>query len=72
MAEPTSPREHNAGAEKTFAPKHKVDLLPPKDDPITYEELAQCDGMGQRPYQAKQGTLTDRRHEPRQADPCRN
>lgn len=44
MTEPTSPREHNAGAEKTFAPKTKVELQEPKDDPITYEELAQCDG----------------------------
>lgn len=45
MSDPTSPREHNRSAEKTFAPKHKVDLQEPKDDPITYDELAQCDGM---------------------------
>lgn len=44
MSDPTSPREHNRSAEKTFAPKHKVDLQEPKDDPITYDELAQCDG----------------------------
>jgi hypothetical protein len=44
MTEPTSPREHSASTEKTFAPKTKVDLAPPKDDLITYDELAQCDG----------------------------
>lgn len=49
MSDPTSPREHNASAEKTFAPKTKVDLQPPKDDPITYDELAQCDGTKQPP-----------------------
>lgn len=29
---------------KRFAPKVKVELNPPKDDPITYQELHQCDG----------------------------
>jgi len=29
---------------KNFAPKVPVKLDPPKDDPITYEELAKCDG----------------------------
>jgi len=29
---------------KQFAPKKPVDLAEPKDDPITYEELAKCDG----------------------------
>lgn len=27
-----------------FAPKEEVKLAPPKDDPITKEELAKCDG----------------------------
>jgi hypothetical protein len=35
--------EHNTEP-KSFAPKHPVELAPPKDDPITYEELAECDG----------------------------
>jgi len=29
---------------KNFSPKKPVDLAEPKDDPITYEELAKCDG----------------------------
>lgn len=34
------------GAEtKRFAPKVAVQLDPPKDDPITMEELSKCDGM---------------------------
>jgi len=28
-----------------FNPKVPVQLDPPKDDPITVEELAKCDGM---------------------------
>jgi hypothetical protein len=28
-----------------FAPKEEVKLAPPKDDPITKEELAKCDGQ---------------------------
>jgi membrane-associated progesterone receptor component len=36
--------EHNTEP-KSFAPKHPVELAPPKDDPITYEELAKCDGV---------------------------
>lgn len=28
-----------------FEPKQKVDLDPPKDDPITLEHLSKCDGM---------------------------
>lgn len=27
-----------------FEPKHKVDLAPPKDDPIAVDYLAKCDG----------------------------
>ena len=43
MADPLlSPRPHTE--EKRFEPKQKVELSEPKDDPITYEELAQCDG----------------------------
>jgi hypothetical protein len=30
---------------KNFAPKVPVQLDPPKDDPITMEELSKCDGM---------------------------
>lgn len=30
--------------EKRFAPKVAVQLDPPKDDPISLEELAKCDG----------------------------
>ncbi|KAI9677015.1 MAG: hypothetical protein M1817_006854 [Caeruleum heppii] len=29
---------------KNFAPKEPVNLDPPKDDPITVDELAKCDG----------------------------
>lgn len=29
---------------KRFSPKEPVQLNPPKDDPITKEELAKCDG----------------------------
>ncbi len=29
---------------KNFAPKAPVQLDPPKDDPITVEELAKCNG----------------------------
>lgn len=28
----------------SFEPKHKVELDPPKDDPISTEFLAKCDG----------------------------
>jgi hypothetical protein len=28
-----------------FEPKHKVDLDPPKDDPISLDYLSKCDGM---------------------------
>jgi hypothetical protein len=30
---------------KRFEPKVPVELDPPKDDPISLEELAKCDGM---------------------------
>lgn len=30
---------------KRFEPKQKVEINPPKDDPYTYEDLKQCDGM---------------------------
>lgn len=30
---------------KNFAPQKPVSLDPPKDDPITYEELSKCDGL---------------------------
>lgn len=32
---------------KRFEPKVPVQLDPPKDDPISVEELSKCDGMGQ-------------------------
>lgn len=42
-----------------FAPKTEVKLDPPKDDPITVEELAQCDGEheGKPIYVAIKGRL---------------
>jgi hypothetical protein len=43
MSDPTSPMQHESEP-KSFAPKTPVELAPPKDDPITYEELAKCDG----------------------------
>ncbi|KAA8916621.1 hypothetical protein TRICI_001247 [Trichomonascus ciferrii] len=36
-----------------FAPKEPVELDPPKDDPITKEELAKCDEGGYRVFVAK-------------------
>ena len=43
MADPLlSPRPHTE--EKRFEPKQKVELSEPKNDPYTYEELAECDG----------------------------
>lgn len=33
---------------KRFSPKVPVELDPPKDDPISPEELAQCDGRYSR------------------------
>ena len=30
---------------KRFEPKQPVQLDPPKDDPISVEELSKCDGM---------------------------
>ncbi len=43
MSDPLlSPRPHTE--EKRFEPKQKVELSEPKNDPYTYEELAQCDG----------------------------
>lgn len=43
MADPTSPSPYSEN--KRFEPKQKVELEPPKDDLITYEELSQHDGM---------------------------
>jgi hypothetical protein len=34
---------------KNFAPKTPVNLDPPKDDPISYEELSKCDGTAPSP-----------------------
>jgi membrane-associated progesterone receptor component len=41
-----------------FAPKEPVTLSPPKDDPITREHLAKCDGRLLDPSQL--GDVTDR------------
>jgi membrane-associated progesterone receptor component len=37
---------------KSFAPKTPVELAPSKDDPITTEELAKCDGASTNPPKA--------------------
>lgn len=42
--EPTEETEHTHKKDK-FAPKEPVQLNPPKDDPISKEELAKCDGI---------------------------
>jgi hypothetical protein len=55
MSDPTSPMQHETEP-KSFAPKTPVDLAAPKDDPITYEELAQCDGAS-TPLQRTQPVL---------------
>jgi hypothetical protein len=34
---------------KNFEPKTPVNLAPPKDDPITPEELSKCDGLSSPP-----------------------
>ena len=45
MADPlVSPRPH-LEERKSFAPKTPVELAPPKDDPISYEQLKEADGM---------------------------
>jgi hypothetical protein len=44
MADPlASPRPH-LEERKSFMPKQPVELDPPKDDPITYEQLKENDG----------------------------
>ena len=49
-ADASKPREHEPEP-KNLAPKEKVALDPPKDDPMTVAELAKCDGKGNRvPY----------------------
>lgn len=48
MADPlVSPRPH-LEERKSFAPKQPVELAPPKDDPITYDELKEADGMQEK------------------------
>ncbi|KAI5805939.1 cytochrome b5-like heme/steroid binding domain-containing protein [Geopyxis carbonaria] len=46
---------------KNFAPKEPVTLAPPKDDPITVDQLAKCDGSDpSKPvYVAIKGTVFD-------------
>jgi len=53
IPEPTAP--------KNFAPKHHVDLDPPKDEPISVEDLSKCDGSDpDKPvYVAIKGTVFD-------------
>lgn len=36
---------HHEPEPKNFAPKDPPKLDPPRDDPISLEELAKCDGM---------------------------
>lgn len=42
MTDPTSPSPYSEN--KRFEPKVKVELDPPKETPITLEELSKCDG----------------------------
>ncbi|KAF2188415.1 cytochrome b5, partial [Zopfia rhizophila CBS 207.26] len=46
---------------KKFEPKQPVELAPPKDDPITLDYLAKCDGTneGYPIYVAIKGTVFD-------------
>lgn len=59
MSDPTSPMEYESEP-KSFAPKTPVDLAPPKSDPITYEELAKCDGAFANPKTAPFGAMVTR------------
>ncbi|KAF4549420.1 Cytochrome P450-like protein 90 [Elsinoe fawcettii] len=45
----------------SFEPKTKVELAPPKDDPISLDQLALCDGKheGKPTYVAIKGTVFD-------------
>jgi hypothetical protein len=48
MSDPlASPRPH-LEPRKSFAPKQPVELAPPKDDPITLEQLKEADGTHRR------------------------
>ena len=40
-----TPADHAPVESKSFAPKDPPKLNPPKDDPITVEDLAKCDGQ---------------------------
>jgi len=43
--DPTSPMPHDENPmEKRFQPKQKVELDPPKEDAISEDYLAECDG----------------------------
>jgi membrane-associated progesterone receptor component len=46
---------------KNFEPKHAVEIAPPKDDPISTEDLSKCDGTdSSKPtYVAIKGTVFD-------------
>jgi len=59
MTDPTSPSPYSEN--KRFEPKVKVELDPPKETPITLEELSKCDGTNpDKPtYVAIKGTVFD-------------
>lgn len=46
---------------RNFEPKHAVEIAPPKDDPISTEDLAKCDGTdtSKPTYVAIKGTVFD-------------
>jgi hypothetical protein len=47
------------GESKRFEPKVAVQLDPPKDDLISVEELAKCDGMRVYPSQIRTPPIPD-------------
>ena len=44
-----------SGSNMSFEPKYKVNLDPPKDDPISLDYLAKCDGLCSVNYTVKSG-----------------
>ena len=80
MADPLiSPRPH-LETRKSFIPKQPVELAEPKNDPITYEELAQHDGelhihaalAALLDKSSSTKMLIDHRHQRRQTSPRRH
>jgi hypothetical protein len=54
MADPlASPRPH-LEERKSFMPKQPVELEPPKNDPITYDQLKENDGTFRLDYAAEE------------------